>query len=43
VGAHRFTAPYELQVGYSYTDQVYYQSNRGFVTLYRFFNDDRSY
>ncbi len=41
--ARRGSAPYELQVGYSYTDQVYYQSNRGFLTVYRFFNDGQSY
>lgn len=34
---------YELQVGYTYTDQVYYTSNRGYLTAYRFFNDGRSY
>ncbi len=41
--ARRGSSPYEVQVGYSYTDQVYYQSNRGFLTLYRFFNDGQSY
>lgn len=41
--AHRGTAPYEWQVGYSYSDQVYYHSNRGYLTLYRFFNDGMSY
>jgi hypothetical protein len=29
----------ELQGGYSYTDQVYFQSNRGFLTAYRFYGD----
>jgi hypothetical protein len=43
VVAHRGTEPWEWQVGYSYTDQVYYRSNRGFLTLYRFFNDGLSY
>ena len=33
----------ELQAGYSYTDQVYFQSNRGFLTAYRFYGDGGSY
>jgi hypothetical protein len=33
----------ELQGGYSYSDQVYFQSNRGFVTAYRFYGADESY
>lgn len=41
--AHRGTAPWEWQVGYTYTDQEFYTSNRGYATLYRFFNDGMSY
>lgn len=41
--AYRAQAPYELQAGYGYTDQVFYTSSRGFLTAYRFFNDDLSY
>jgi hypothetical protein len=33
----------ELQGGYSYTDQVYFRSNRGFVTAYRYYGADGSY
>ncbi|HSM92198.1 MAG TPA: hypothetical protein VLT47_04870 [Anaeromyxobacteraceae bacterium] len=33
----------ELQGGYAYTDQVYYRSNRGFLTAYRFYGDGDSY
>ncbi len=33
----------ELQAGYSYTDQVFYTSNRGFVTAYRFYGEGDSY
>jgi hypothetical protein len=33
----------ELQGGYSYTDQVYYRSNRGFLTAYRFYGGGDSY
>lgn len=41
--ARRGAEPYELQVGYGYTDQVYFQSNRGYATLYRFFDGGTSY
>jgi hypothetical protein len=43
VVAYRLLSPWEVQAGWSYTDQVYYQSNRAFVTGYRFFNDGDSY
>lgn len=43
VVAWRAEAPYEVQAGYTYSDQVFYTSSRGFLTLYRFFNDGRSY
>lgn len=33
----------ELQGGYAYSDQVYFQSNRGFVTAYRFYGSPGSY
>ncbi len=33
----------ELQAGYSYSDQVYYWSNRGFVTAYRHYGSEGSY
>src|SRR5512138_564515 len=33
----------ELVAGYSYSDQIYYQSNRGFVTAYRFYGPDGSW
>lgn len=33
----------QLQGGYSYTDQVYYQSSRGFLTAYRFYGGGDSY
>lgn len=33
----------ELQAGYSYTDQVFYTSNRGFLTAYRFYGGGDSY
>lgn len=41
--AYRGDAPWELQAGYSYGDQVFYSSSRGFLTAYRFFNDGLSY
>jgi hypothetical protein len=41
--AHRGATPWEWQVGYTYSDQVYYQSNRGYLTLYRFFEEGMSY
>jgi hypothetical protein len=43
VVAWRGTQPWELQAGYSYTDQVFYTSNRGFLTAYRFYDDGQSY
>jgi hypothetical protein len=43
VVAYRAVSPYELQAGYSYTDQVFYKSNRGFLTAYRFYDDGMSY
>lgn len=33
----------ELQAGYTYTDQVFYTSNRGFLTAYRFYAKGQSY
>jgi hypothetical protein len=41
--AYRAEAPYEVQAGYTYSDQVFYTSSRGFVTGYRFLNDGLSY
>jgi hypothetical protein len=41
--AYRAEGPYEVQAGYSYSDQVFYTSSRGFLTGYRFFNDGQSY
>jgi hypothetical protein len=43
VASYRGAAPYEVQAGYTYTDQVFYQSNRGFLTVYRFYDDELSY
>jgi hypothetical protein len=43
VVSYRGAAPYEVQAGYTYTDQVFYQSNRGFLTVYRFYDDELSY
>lgn len=43
VVAYRAAAPWEVQAGYSYSDQVFYTSSRGFLTAYRFFNDGLSY
>jgi hypothetical protein len=43
VVAYRAEAPYELQAGVSYTDQVFYTSTKGFLAAYRFFNDGMSY
>jgi hypothetical protein len=43
VVAYRGEAPYEVQAGYSYGDQVFYSSSRGFLTGYRYFNDGLSY
>jgi hypothetical protein len=41
--AYRAESPWELQAGYTYTDQVFYTSSRGFLTAYRFLNDGQSY
>jgi hypothetical protein len=43
VVSYRGAAPYEVQAGYTYTDQVVYTSNRGFLTVYRFYDDELSY
>jgi hypothetical protein len=43
VVSYRGAAPYEVQLGYTYTDQVVYTSNRGYVTAYRFYDDELSY
>jgi hypothetical protein len=43
VVSYRGAAPYEVQLGYTYTDQVVYTSNRGFFTVYRFYDDELSY
>lgn len=43
VVAYRAEAPYELQAGVGYTDQVFYTSTKGFLAAYRFFNDGLSY
>lgn len=43
VAAYRGVKDYDLQAGYTYTDQVYYTSNRGFVSAYRFYADGMSY
>ncbi|HEY6101377.1 MAG TPA: hypothetical protein VIW03_18205 [Anaeromyxobacter sp.] len=43
VVSYRGLQPYELQAGYSYSDQVVYTSNRGFLTVYRFYDDGLSY
>jgi hypothetical protein len=41
--AYRGEAPYEVQAGFTYSDQLYYASSRGFVSGYRYFNDGQSY
>ncbi len=43
VVAYRGLQGYELQTGWTYSDQVYYTSNRGFLTAYRFYADGYSY
>jgi hypothetical protein len=43
VVSYRGGAPYEVQTGYTYTDQVFYQSSRGFLTVYRFYDEEQSY
>lgn len=43
VVSYRGVRDLELQAGYSYTDQVFYTSNRGFLTAYRFYGDGMSY
>lgn len=43
VVAYRGEAPYEVQAGVGYTDQVFYSSTKGFLAGYRFFNDGLSY
>ncbi len=41
--AYRGVKDYELQAGYTYSDQVYFTSNRGYLTAYRFYGDGMSY
>lgn len=43
VVAYRAVSPYEVQAGYTYSDQVVYKSSRGFVSAYRFYDDGMSY
>lgn len=43
VVSYRPEAPWELQAGYSYSDQVYFSSNRGFATAYRHYAEGESY
>jgi hypothetical protein len=41
--AYRAEGPYEVQAGFTYSDQIFYTSSRGFLGAYRFFNDGMSY
>jgi hypothetical protein len=43
VVAYRGIQPWEFQGGYTYSDQVFYTSNRGYLTAYRFYDDGQSY
>ncbi len=43
VVAYRGVQPWELQAGYTYSDNVAYTSNRGYLTAYRFYDDGMSY
>jgi hypothetical protein len=41
--AYRGIQPWEFQAGYTYSDNVAYTSNRGYLTAYRFYDDGMSY
>ncbi|HET7827003.1 MAG TPA: hypothetical protein VFK90_16830 [Anaeromyxobacter sp.] len=41
--AYRGIQPWEFQAGYTYSDNVYFVSNRGYLTAYRFYDDGMSY
>lgn len=43
VVAYRGVQPWELQAGYTYSDNIAYTSNRGYLTAYRFYDDGMSY